>query len=255
MQPEKYPILEFDPDKRAIIEPSEVIKPVEVSEYCVLCFFKDVVDKAAKQHQATIVFEDKGVYGTNPFYQFEYDGQSMVFFNPLVGAPLAAAFLEEAIALGCRKFIACGSAGVLDRDVAVGHMIIPDSAIRDEGVSYHYLPPGRCIEANKKALKTIGETLDDRGVPYKFAKTWTTDAMFRETRAKVKQRKEEGCLTVEMEAAALFAVAQFRGVELGYMLFGGDDVSGEIWDRREEKSRGSITEKIFWLSVEACLRL
>ena len=79
--------------------------------------------------------------------------------------------------------------------------------------------------------------------------------MFRETRKKVRQRKEEGCIAVEMEAAALMAVARFRNVELAYILYGGDDVSGADWDERSEIPRGSIYEQCFWLSVEACLRL
>jgi purine-nucleoside phosphorylase len=68
-------------------------------------------------------------------------------------------------------------------------------------------------------------------------------------------RKKEGCVAVEMEAAALLAVAQFRKVTLGYIVYGGDDVSGEEWDQRREEPRTPISERMFWLSVEACLRL
>ncbi len=68
-------------------------------------------------------------------------------------------------------------------------------------------------------------------------------------------RKAEGCLTVEMEAAAFFAVAQFRGVTLGQILYGGDDVSGEEWDTRGWTKNNTIREKMFWLAAEACLRL
>jgi uridine phosphorylase len=255
MRQSKYPILEYDPVRRAVIEPSEVFKTIEISEHCVICFFKDIVEKCAITSHAKVIFEDKGVYGTNQFYQFEHEGKSVLFFNPLVGAPVAAAFLEIAIALGCRKFIACGGAGVLDRDIPVGGFIVPKAAIRDEGVSYHYAGPARQIDANQKAIDAITSTLDNHGESYRVAKIWTTDAIFRETVSKIKHRKKEECVAVEMEAAALFAVAQFRNVELGYILYGGDDVSGEEWDQRTEKSRIPITEKLFWLSVEACLKL
>ena len=70
-------------------------------------------------------------------------------------------------------------------------------------------------------------------MPYVQGKTWTTDGFYRETPAKVPLRRAEGCLTVEMEAAAFFAVAQFRGVQFGQMLYGGDDVSGAEWDHRD----------------------
>ncbi len=251
----EYPILEFDPEKRSIIDPSDVYEPIDISEHCIICFFRDVVEHVAKTHKARVVFTEKGVYGSSNIYEFEHNGKPVAFFHPFVGAPFAAALLEIAIALGCTKFIAYGGAGVLDRNIPVGGFIVPNAAIRDEGVSYHYLPPGRQVAANVQAINTITSTLDEHKESYRIGKTWTTDAIFRETDSKVKLRKSEGCIAVEMEAAALFAVAQFRNVQLGYILFGGDDVSGEEWDRRPEKSRMPIAEKLFWLSVEACQKL
>ena len=168
---------------------------------------------------------------------------------------MASALLEVAIALGCKKFIVSGGAGVLDRDIPVGGFIVPNAAIRDEGVSYHYAPPGREIAANPKAVEAVISTLDDHGETYRIGKVWTTDAFFRETVSRVQRRKKEGCIAVEMETAALFAVAAFRGVDLGYILYGGDDVSGAEWDKRPEKPRIPIAEKLFWLSIEACLKL
>ena len=88
-----------------------------------------------------------------------------------------------------------------------------------------------------------------------LGKTWTTDAFYRETSAKVRLRKEEGCLTVEMEAAAFFAVACFRGVDFAQLLYGGDDVSGETWDSRDWVNRHSARESLFWLAAEACLAM
>jgi len=92
------------------------------------------------------------------------------------------------------------------------------------------------------------------GVPYDLGKTWTTDAVYRETPEKIRRRKAEGALTVEMEAAAFFAVAQFRGVSFGQMLYGGDDVSGTEWDTRGWHQRHDTREKLFWLAVEAAAR-
>jgi uridine phosphorylase len=255
MRHKRYPILEYDPAKRAVIEPVEVFKPIEISRYCVLCFFKDIVDQVADAHNAKVVFEDKGVYGSTHFYQFEHKGEPIVCFQPLVGAPVSAAFLEIAIALGCRKFIACGGAGVLDREIPVGAFIVPSAAVRDEGLSYHYIPAGRQVDASQRAVDVLTSTLREHGESYQIARVWTTDGLFRETPEKVALRKREGCVAVEMEAAALFAVAQFRNVELGYLLFGGDDVSGDEWDRRAEISRVPARERLFWLSVEACLKL
>lgn len=144
---------------------------------------------------------------------------------------------------------------MLDSAIAMGHGLVPHSAVRDEGTSYHYLPPAREVKASVKAVAAIEQTLKAHGVDYLPVKTWTTDALYRETPAKVKRRKEEGCLCVEMEAAAFFAVAQFRGVEFGQLLYGGDNLGGDVWDHRAWNSHLTGREKLFWLAVEACLRL
>jgi purine-nucleoside phosphorylase len=97
--------------------------------------------------------------------------------------------------------------------------------------------------------------LEKHGVEYLISKTWTTDAPYRETPAKVQLRRSEGCLTVEMEAAALFAVARFRGAICAQMLYAGDDVSSTEWDHRDWTSQTSVRERLFWLAAEACLTL
>ena len=255
MNHQDFPILEFDPTKPAVIEPSTVYASRDIAAHCVICFLEDIVRKVALDTGARVVFEDEGCYGTNPFYQFEYNGRPIVFFQPFVGAPMAAGFLEIAIALGCRKFVACGGAGVLDREIQVGSFVVPDSAVRDEGISYHYLAPGRTIAVGQRAKEAVISTLESHNQSHLVGRVWTTDAIFRETPAKVALRKSEGCVAVDMEAAALLAVAEFRDVELGYLLFGGDDVSGQEWDRRDEVSRIPVKERLFWLSVESCLKL
>ncbi|HEY3288933.1 MAG TPA: nucleoside phosphorylase, partial [Anaerolineae bacterium] len=152
-------------------------------------------------------------------------------------------------------FIACGGAGVLNRDIAVGHIIVPVSAVRDEGTSYHYLAPSREVEASPLAVAAIERTLIKNEVRYILAKTWTTDAFYRETVDKIKLRQEEGCITVEMEAAAFFAVARFRNAVFGQILYGGDDVSGSQWDSRHWNSRVSVRERLVWLAAESCLAI
>jgi uridine phosphorylase len=172
-----------------------------------------------------------------------------------VGAPLAAGMLEELIALGCRKFIACGGAGVLDREIAVGRILVPTVAVRDEGTSYHYLPPAREVAASPQGVAAIEAVLKGHRIDYVEVKTWTTDAPYRETPAMVARRRAEGCLTVEMEAAAFFAVARFRAVVLAQMLYAGDDVSGADWDTRDWVARATVRDKLFALAAEACLAL
>jgi len=97
--------------------------------------------------------------------------------------------------------------------------------------------------------------MNKRGLPYLIGKTWTTDAPYRETPKRIAARRAEGCLVVEMEAAALMAVAQFREVQLGQVVYGGDDLSGSRWDNRGWQSRSEIRQNLFWLAVEACLSM
>jgi uridine phosphorylase len=174
--------------------------------------------------------------------------------HPGVGAPAAVARFERAIALGCRKFVVCGGAGVLDGSIKVGDIVVPSSAIRDEGASYHYLRPAREVAPTSRALSAIEAVLSENHHEYVRGKTWTTDAVYRETRQRVNRRKREGCVVVDMEAAAFFAVARFRHVECAQILYGGDSLAGRRWDPRGW-NRHAMRERLFHLAAQACLRL
>ena len=152
------PILEFDNTPEAIIEPTRVFTPMDIPEHAVACFFQDVITKLSQHHQAHVIRHLKSEIGTHPIYEMEFEGKRLAVFHPGVGAPLAAGTLEEVIALGCRKFIACGGAGVLDGTLAVGHVVVPTSAVRDEGTSYHYLPPGREVNASESGIAASNQS-------------------------------------------------------------------------------------------------
>lgn len=251
-----YPLFEYDDTVPAVIEPTETIKPVKgIAQHAVLCFFQDVIQDLKEQFSFETIHTLGSEIGPNPVYQFEIEGRPLVVFHPGVGAPLAGAFLDELIALGCRKFIACGGAGVLDRSIELGQVLVPQSAVRDEGLSHHYLPPAREVAAHPQAIQAIIKTLEKHAVPYTLTKTWTTDAVYRETRAKVAHRRAEGCLTVEMESAAFFAVAQFRRCVIGQLLYAGDNLAADAWDSRSWQNHSSGREKLFWLAAEACLSI
>jgi uridine phosphorylase len=128
---------------------------------------------------------------------------------------------------------------------------VVSAAVRDEGTSYHYLAPSRLIEAAPAAVCAIEAVLARSGVPFTTGTTWSTDAVYRETREKVALRKSEGCITVEMEAAALLAVARFRAVVLGEILYAGDSLAGEAWDHRDWVHAHDARESLFWLAMDA----
>jgi uridine phosphorylase len=250
-----YPILEFDAASEAILEPKRIIKSIDIPEHAVACFFQDVITQLSQRHTTRVIKHLRSEIGTHPIYEVDIDGKRLAVFHPGVGGPLAGAMLEEVIALGSKKFVACGGAGVLDATLAVGHIVVPTAAVRDEGTSYHYLPPGHEAHASPEAIAAIEAVLQAHSCDYVLGKTWTTDAIYRETAAKVQRRRAEGCLTVEMEAASFFAIAQFRHVLFGQLLYSGDDVSSEKWDSRRWNEHTSVREKLFWLAAEACLAL
>ncbi|MTI47467.1 MAG: uridine phosphorylase [Firmicutes bacterium] len=251
----EYPILEFDPCRKSYIEPHEHIEPIDIPESCVITFFRDVIEYKNKQGELKEIASFRSETVDTPVYETIYDGKRVALTLGVVGGAGSAGILEQLIALGCKKFIVCGGAGVLQKDIAVGNLIIPTSAVRDEGVSYHYVEPSREVEANDRLIKILENELEEKGIKYLKAKTWTTDAFFRETKEKVKLRVSEGCLTVEMEAASLFAVAKFREVELAQILYGGDDLSGENWDNRSWNSRKDIRRNLVDLSMEICTKI
>jgi len=253
---DRIPLTEFDPDRTAIIEPTKHVEKISPSEYCVMPIYSKLVEKLKNDGRLEKIYEIATVSLTPiEAYKLNYGDKPVIVANPGIGAPLVAGIFEELIALGCRKFVACGSAGVLKSELKRGAIVIPSSAVRDEGTSYHYFPPSRIIEMDSEVVGKLEAVLLKHQIEYEIGKTWTTDAFFRETKGKVARRRSEGCLTVEMECSALIAVARFRNVLFGQYLAAGDDVSGDEWDPRYMDNRLPFQEKIFWLSVEACLNL
>src|SRR3954465_9479008 len=249
------PILDFDPARNALLEPHLAMKLFEIPEHLVLCFFRDAMAAFVEELGGREIGRLGSEIGSFPVFEVAFEGRRLAVAQAGVGAPLAAGWLEELIALGGRAFVAAGGAGALVPDLAMGHVIVPTAAIRDEGTSYHYLPASREVGPTADAVEAIVSTLDAHGVPHVLGKTWTTDGIYRETRDKVRRRVAEGCLTVEMEAAAFFAVARFRGVSFGQMLYAGDDLSGEAWDERGWLRHASGRSVLLQLAAEAVLRI
>jgi uridine phosphorylase len=258
MQLEDLPLFEFDSDTRALIEPKNLFKEDILPEYCVMPFYGSLVRKLKDAGQLEKVFElsTAGVsLVPTEVFKTTFEGKAVTVAFPGIGAPAAGAMMEELIALGCRKIMACGSCGVLKSELKPGALIIPSSALRDEGTSYHYWPPSRDIAMEESVVHVLEAVLQKHHIGYETGKTWTMDAFYRETRQKIARRKADGCITVEMECAALMAIARFRNVTFGQYLSAGDDISGDEWDLRFVADRMTFQEKIFRLSLEACLSL
>lgn len=146
-----------------------------------------------------------------------------------VGAPVAVIAMEEMIAFGIRRFVNLGTAGGLQRDLKVGDLVVCDRALRDEGTSHHYLPASRFAAACPTLTGALVDALRAAGRPPRTGASWTTDAPYRETIEELRAYRDEGILTVEMEAAAVFALGRYRHAGVGSVFAVSDILDDAAW--------------------------
>ena len=136
------------------------------------------------------------------------DGLEIGIVGCAVGASFAVLVAEQLFASGCQLLISITSAGRLVELRAPPYFVLIDRALRDEGTSYHYLPPSEFSYPNPDLMARMADAFDGRAVTVERGGSWTTDAPFRETAASIAAKTAQGLLAVEMEAAALYAFAE-----------------------------------------------
>jgi uridine phosphorylase len=166
-----------------------------------------------------------------------------------IGAPAAAVVMEELIALGVGRFINMGTAGCLQPGVGFGEIVVCTGAVRDEGLSYHYLPAEKFVHPAEAMTAALRRALDRADLPHRTGMTWTIDAAFRETVAEAHSYQAEGVVTVEMEAAALFAVARYRDVEIASAFVISDQVLADVEWRHAFHSKSVLSASISLLEA------
>ncbi len=249
-----YPILEYDTEPHGIIRPNRHSRG-NLPPVCVMTFFREVLDRFIEERPCEIANTYGSETGSFPAYVTQYKGVELCVIRADVGSAAIAMMADFLIGYGVRHLIVCGGCGVLC-DIPAGDVIVPTVALRDEGASYHYLPPSRDITLDADMVAVIEQTLREHGVPYVTCKTWTTDGFYRETPDMITYRKEEGCKVVEMECATLAAVARFRGTGFGQLLYSGDIlVDYDNYDERDWVGNRTARDKLFLLSLEAAVKL
>jgi len=244
-----FPILEYDDSTNAIIEPDR--KKNIFPKNCMMTFFQDVLEKHLERTNAEKIGEYRSEMRNFPVWKIKYNNLEICLIQAVVASGSISMMTDFLIGGGVRNLIVCGVCGVLT-DIPSGNIILPTSALRDEGASYHYLPPAREIKLNEIPIKAIKTTLRKNNAHYYECKTWTTDGFFRETMNMVNYRKEEGCSVVEMECAAIAAVSEFRNILFGQLLYSGDIIIGnKEYDERNWYNNLSAREKLFYLSLES----
>lgn len=191
----------------------------------IICYSRSLMDHILKNHKTTRVngfFAEMHLLG-------ETKNKVAVIGKFGIGAPVVVTLLEELIAFGTKKFISIGTAGTLQKHIQIGSLMVCDRAIRDEGTSHHYLKSSKYAYASKDMTEKIKKSLEKFGQKYFVGTSWTIDAPYRETVAEAKQYQKEGVATVEMEASALFAVAQYRKADLGCIFTISDSLADLEW--------------------------
>ena len=189
-----------------------------------------------------------------PVYRVHWQGRDVGLFHSLMGGAGTVCLMESLIARGAKAFLYYGNCGVLNKEIAAGHLILPTAAYRDEGTSYHYLPVSDYVEV--PTHKQLAQTMDALHLPYVSGKVWTTDAFYRETRSNMEKRKADGCIAVDMECASVMAAGQFREVPVYQFFYADDCLDGEKWDPRTLGARPfSSHEKYLRVALEIVVRL
>ncbi len=222
----------FDDQSKAIIEPRKKEHPPTVD--AIILTFSYIIEEYITSHYPCVQIATlHSATGETPVYQMEYKGSQIAFYKTYVGAPCTVGLLEDVLAeVNVRKIILFGGAGCLCKEIARGKIMVPTAAYRDEGTSYHYAPAADYITLRN--AQTVADFMQRCNIPYVLGKTWTTDAIYRETVGNFQKRKNDGCISVEMECAAVQAVCDFRSVELYNFLKGGDLLDAPQWDPRSE---------------------
>ncbi|MBQ2930997.1 MAG: nucleoside phosphorylase [Clostridia bacterium] len=250
---------EFDPAETAIFNPEMVFSPVEgMPKVAVSCFSYVTFERMlALFPDAVQIAEMKCASQRFPVYKVRYRDVELALYMSGVGAPLCVGNQEEIYALGVECLVLFGTCGVLDRNIGDCAVILPTSAMRDEGTSYHYAPPSDEIDVNLHHADLFLSLMREMRLPCVTGKCWTTDSMYRETREKTARRKAAGCVCVDMECASVAAAARFRGKEALHFFYAADNLDAAEWDERSLSNFANLEEKdrIALIALEAARRI
>lgn len=212
------PILDLkNPSAPSVFQPANLLREArrqrgldygEVPAICVLDPDGDVV-RYLKRRGLTNSVANWACYHTE-MWRFAWDGMEFGIVGCAVGAPFAVLLAEQMFASGCRFLLSVTSAGQIAPVGEPPYFILIGRALRDEGTSYHYLPPSRFAEADSGVLARLQPLIDGAPVSVRQGATWTTDAPYRETEEAIEAHRRDGVLAVEMEAAALYAFSRAR---------------------------------------------
>lgn len=221
----------FDDAKKAIINPEDLVAAItDFPEIVVSCFARATFKRMLKRYKYRLLTKTSVANLDIPIYELDYHGRKL-------------AVLEDLVAMGMKKLILFGTCGILEEQVKETSIIVPTIAVRDEGTSFHYAPAQNEISVNDRTLAKFLTYLQAENISFSKGKVWTTDGIYRETITKMKARKQEGCLAVDMECSAVAAWGQFREIAVCQFFYAADHLSEERWHPRSLGNEADLDEK------------
>lgn len=196
-------------------------------ERAVLVADRALVDEVRRRRRSRVV---EGPSGPVAVLTDSAGGAAAIAAPPGIGAPAVAIAIEELAALGAREIVFVGYAGGLEPDLAAGDVIVVAEALRDEGVSAHYGGAGPACAADPAATAATQSILSEAGLAPRVGRSWTTDALYRETPSAVGRARANGAVVVDLETAAVFAVAAALGRAAAGALVVGDRLGSGRWE-------------------------
>jgi uridine phosphorylase len=242
------------PFQRVIIEPRKAPSEHDVPPTAIMaCVRADM--NLVRRHMSEVVSSQDQIAGRILECRAA-SGNSLALAGPVLGAPQAVVLLEKLIALGAQYIFCMGWCGSIVDSVAIGDLVIVQSALSEEGTSVHYPVRGKKVEASGLLIRLLIEALERRSCPFHMGKVWSTDAIFRETEEKVRSYAANGILAVDMEMSALFKVGIFRGVQVAGLLVVSDELGSLKWSpgfrSPKFKQARTLAARII---LESCLAL
>ena len=249
MTTDSVPILDHPTGEQPVFKPENLLeqasgilgtKKGSIPPCCVLDFDGELIPIARERFDANACDVWSCFHTT--LLRVEWRGLSMGLIGGTVGAPFAVLVAEQLIAAGCRHIIGYSSSGSISSGLTLPCLVVPHRALRDEGTSYHYLPPSRWINARGRLPDTLAHHAVSCGLPVHRGTTWTTDAPYRETQSQIVRHGAAGVLTVEMEAAALMALAEVHRADIASLLHVTNALATSADDFH--KGEGDINERV-----------
>src|SRR3990170_8971026 len=150
-----------------------------------------------------------------------------------IGGPYAVLIAEQLAVSGARVVLGLTSAGRVNSTMPMPSLVVATSAVRDEGTSYHYLPPAEVVVGSPEVARLLESELQTLPIPVLSGKVWTTDAPYRETERQLADHAIAGVMAVEMQAASLFAFSEARRFPAGMVAYvtNGAGQSGKPFDK------------------------